>query len=571
MAEPTKKIVTEFEARIGQQTKDIRSAIDGLETTGTAARAAVKDFNKFAAESKNATKALAQFGGRGRAIAKSLKDNFEDPAERSRQALRLLRLELTAQPTRLGKVTDALQAAQFKFDRFKATLGPLAGILGGLGTAAGVAGAAIAYALGSIALDAVRAFIDANADAKAQFDRTSGAAGRLQVALGGVIFRAGELGPLMSGLAVGADKLSRAMEADVREASNLNRALTIQGEVMLDATLAAFGLLGPLAILRFEGEKDIEVQKRVNEVLAEQNKIRLEQIRLTLLHKGVTDASTGAGGGAAQGVGNRGSAGGGGGKGGKSAAAALAAEQRAFLAQDAITRKRVAEGRSPVAEAELRVLRERRELTERLAAPLNAELAAIKARNEELLKGANAEALAMRSGAVMERSFLTIADAADQARDTIASFGAATAIAFGEVAAGTSTLGDFGKAMLGALGDMASQWGQFFLLMGTGNLFIAPAIGAAQIGAGLALIGLGSFVSAKARGGAAQVGKGGGGGASAMTRDLARNMVRPDRDRDSPLTINLNIKGDVAGFAEVVNEGVRTGRIKVERQRGGRR
>ena len=552
MAEPTKKIVTEFEARIGQQTKDIRSAIDGLETTGTAARAAVKDFNKFAAESKNATKALAQFGGRGRAIAKSLKDNFEDPAERSRQALRLLRLELTAQPTRLGKVTDALQAAQFKFDRFKATLGPLAGILGGLGTAAGVAGAAIAYALGSIALDAVRAFIDANADAKAQFDRTSGAAGRLQVALGGVIFRAGELGPLMSGLAVGADKLSRVMEADVREASNLNRALTIQGEVMLDATLAAFGLLGPLAILRFEGEKDIEVQKRVNEVLAEQNKIRLEQIRLTLLHKGVTDASTGAGGGAAQGVGNRGSAGGGGGKGGKSAAAALAAEQRAFLAQDAITRKRVAEGRSPVAEAELRVLRERRELTERLAAPLNAELAAIKARNEELLKGANAEALAMRSGAVMERSFLTIADAADQARDTIASFGAATAIAFGEVAA-------------------ASQWGQFFLLMGTGNLFIAPAIGAAQIGAGLALIGLGSFVSAKARGGAAQVGKGGGGGASAMTRDLARNMVRPDRDRDSPLTINLNIKGDVAGFAEVVNEGVRTGRIKVERQRGGRR
>ena len=122
-----------------------------------------------------------------------------------------------------------------------------------------------------------------------------------------------------------------------------------------------------------------------------------------------------------------------------------------------------------------------------------------------------------RFGPAMQKMIGTLQEATDQALATAQNL---TALAIpntfsligeslGKAFAGVE---DFGKAfkegMLGMLGELASAWGRWFILVGTGNLLFGNPVGAAQIAAGIALTAFGAYLSAKAGGSNASEGGG---------------------------------------------------------------
>lgn len=135
------------------------------------------------------------------------------------------------------------------------------------------------------------------------------------------------------------------------------------------------------------------------------------------------------------------------------------------------------------------------------------------------------------------------------------------------LAAGGNGMKDFGKQVLGTLGALAIQMGQFFLLVGagmssTGALF--GLSGAGAIAAGVGLTVLGGFLQ-----GMAGEGGGGGGVASSSTSASAGGgtvspeiITQPDiQDRQPQTQVQVNVQGNVldrreSGLAivDVLNE-----------------
>jgi len=130
---------------------------------------------------------------------------------------------------------------------------------------------------------------------------------------------------------------------------------------------------------------------------------------------------------------------------------------------------------------------------------------------------------------------------AQLAADSFMQLGGSVAFAMGEMAAGASTLKDFGDTMADLAGQIAGSFGQLFVQMGAGFLLVSPGIGAGLIAAGLGLQVLSGFLSGKGSGN-----RGGGGGRSAASnagRDIAREIsrsLRPSGD-DGPAVTNIEV------------------------------
>ena len=129
---------------------------------------------------------------------------------------------------------------------------------------------------------------------------------------------------------------------------------------------------------------------------------------------------------------------------------------------------------------------------------------------------------------------------AQLAADSFMQLGGSVAFAMGEMAAGASTLKDFGDTMADLAGQIAGSFGQLFVQMGAGFLLVSPGIGAGLIAAGLGLQVLSGFLSGKGSGN-----RGGGGRSSAggAGRDIAREIsrsLRPSGD-DGPAVTNIEV------------------------------
>lgn len=120
---------------------------------------------------------------------------------------------------------------------------------------------------------------------------------------------------------------------------------------------------------------------------------------------------------------------------------------------------------------------------------------------------------------------------------------------------GENVFAAFGKAILGMFGDIALQLGQFYLLLGIGNLWLNPGAAAGQIAAGIGLSILGGALKALAGGGGggasapstASTGGGvGGGGFSSGVGDSAMGLNEPER-QDPGTQVAVNIQGNVLG------------------------
>lgn len=128
----------------------------------------------------------------------------------------------------------------------------------------------------------------------------------------------------------------------------------------------------------------------------------------------------------------------------------------------------------------------------------------------------------------------------DLAAQSFMQLGGSIAFAMGEMAAGASTLQDFGDTMADLAGQIAGSFGQLFVQMGAGFLLVSPGIGAGLIAAGLGLQVLSGFLSGKGSGN-----RGGGGrrAASNAGRDIAREIsrsLRPSGD-DGPMVTNIEV------------------------------
>lgn len=153
----------------------------------------------------------------------------------------------------------------------------------------------------------------------------------------------------------------------------------------------------------------------------------------------------------------------------------------------------------------------------------------------------------------LERSALKINAIFGDVKSTVMDFSAAfnesmngIAVGFGEslgeMLAGTGTLGDIGKVVLGSLADLAIQVGKIAIGVGLATFGIKAALQSLNpvlaIGAGVALVALGSA----AKGALSKAGSGGGGTfSSASTGGYGGGTtnVAPGSFRSQPMTINV--------------------------------
>jgi len=120
--------------------------------------------------------------------------------------------------------------------------------------------------------------------------------------------------------------------------------------------------------------------------------------------------------------------------------------------------------------------------------------------------------------------------------------GNSVAFAMGEMAAGTSTLSEFGDAMADLASRVAGDFGSLFVKMGAGFL-VTP--GMQGVGAGLIAAGLGLQVLSGFLGGKGSGNRGGGGraGSASAARDIAREVTRSLRPsgEDGPMVTNIEV------------------------------
>jgi len=136
--------------------------------------------------------------------------------------------------------------------------------------------------------------------------------------------------------------------------------------------------------------------------------------------------------------------------------------------------------------------------------------------------------LAEAAGALGAQSFMNL--------------GNSVAFAMGEMAAGTSTLSEFGDAMADLASRVAGDFGSLFVKMGAGFL-VTP--GMQGVGAGLIAAGLGLQVLSGFLGGKGSGNRGGGGraGSASAARDIAREVTRSLRPsgEDGPMVTNIEV------------------------------
>ena len=152
-------------------------------------------------------------------------------------------------------------------------------------------------------------------------------------------------------------------------------------------------------------------------------------------------------------------------------------------------------------------------------------------------------------------------------KDLLQGIGATAIEGFGALFAGGTNAKSFFGSILGSLGDLASNMGQFLLLSGTGLSALFPgAVNPGAIAAGVGLIALGGAlkaVSASSSGGSGGTTGGGGGdfSAASFVRQFSNDN---NRDEDRLVVVKMDIDGRrfVDAVAEPLNDGIRRNQIR---------
>jgi hypothetical protein len=115
---------------------------------------------------------------------------------------------------------------------------------------------------------------------------------------------------------------------------------------------------------------------------------------------------------------------------------------------------------------------------------------------------------------------------------------------------GGNAFADFGKMVLGILGDMAIQIGETLIGIGLGieklKIALGTMSGAVAIAAGFALIALGGALKAMSGGGLGGIAGGGGGGVTPVVAEPAEIVGQEDIEERKPKTeVVINVEGNV--------------------------
>ena len=171
----------------------------------------------------------------------------------------------------------------------------------------------------------------------------------------------------------------------------------------------------------------------------------------------------------------------------------------------------------------------------------------------------SADALAKK----MQASFQAIGTAA---RNGLGSAVAQSFTAFGNaIAKGQNALSAFGKAFLGAIGGVASNLGQMFILEGIAlsfDPFAPPGLGAKLIGAGVGLSIFGGLLGGLAGGGAASGASAGGvSSGTAEPYNDGTAGLNPAAVEEKTTKVNIDVQGTVLNpiqvgqqIAQILNE-----------------
>lgn len=208
----------------------------------------------------------------------------------------------------------------------------------------------------------------------------------------------------------------------------------------------------------------------------------------------------------------------------------------------------------------------RRTLVKIMKTDLDKDLAKLEVANrlrEEMEKVADASAFAGFFGFDFDLGTLQqLQSQIDTLKDSFVGLGSAVGQAFGAMIVDEYPgMKDFGNMILAQLGNMAIQWGSFFMLIGAGLSFIGGG-GAALIGIGLGLTMLGGALTALSQRGGNQP-KGAGGGAAAFDPASMARDILPTGDERKETIVQVFVAGDQIRdpIWRTVNEGIRTNRI----------
>lgn len=546
MADFTTTIVTRFEVEADQQNAELAEVSKKMEALGRKIEKSTDGFDKLRSAVDATGDRLRIFGVRGRKIADAIEDNIEDPVERARMAMKLFREETNRTPTKLDKLNGMLGRSKARWEIFNARLG----LAGPLLLGAGAAALGAATAIGVKLVDAIKAYIAVTPKAKADSDRLSKSMSRLEETVGGVAFRTLDLGDAMQGAAHIIDgPMAHAVRSLERDLSRLNTTLKGIPQGLLIGLLGGGGLqlLGQIG----EAErKRSAAAKRRAEGAVRGNLARAFAGGATGtsgLVRGSTVRRGGGGGGRRRPVEQPGSR-----------TISLADRIRQDDAALAAQAGRRQDGISAIAaQSDL--------------ATYGAQMDEIREKNRRLLTETAGGVGKVRTEvaaaqAPMLTLMQTLASGAELARDQFVGLGGAIGSALGTLVVGKSTIGDFGKSMLGVLGSIATQWGTFFLTAGSGFAFLPGGQGASpgMIAAGIGLTALGAGISALSSGSSGRTASRGASGTAAA--DVARDIVRPRDDEPRETTIQVFVAGDQIRepIWKVVREGVRTGHLQTQ-------
>jgi hypothetical protein len=603
MAEPEVTIVTRFRAETKDQNDALEKMSQDMSAMAKNLDKSVEGFDRLRSVTDGAVDRLKIFGKRGEMMANAINRGIVDPAQRAAKAMSVFEKE-AARMARgekalrgFNSMEGAFRKVRMEMDLFFAGFGELGPVV----KAATAAYFALAAAIGGKLLQATIKHIKASDEHKHALSELEAAVADLEKSFVTAIFSADELNTGMTTLTTSLKTLKNlAIETD-GEMSALGRTLlnlaypvttlapifsflgeaidiahraikTVTGSVtkffdklipglgdFRDAIISLLvidpgGTAAPLAksytakYLKTKKEFDLAVAKADREAFEKRKAeiAKFEKELQELLNKPVVDPYDKK---------DRGR------KGKDPADVALQSLnrgiQQGFRRAERVNKKLFTQ-QEEFAKKQEDIDRKRREDFER----------AMEARNKEIkefeAKTLDARPLAESLGIeTTKEGLISLQGTIDQTKDKLLNMGVSMASSVmqgvGAMAHGSKSLSEFGDDMATALGGMAVQWGEFFLGVGGGMLFIPgmAGTGAGLILAGLGLTALGGYLGALGKGPSATA------SSSTDTRAMARDIL-PKEDRQRETYVQVFVAGDQIRdpIWRTMNEGIRTGRVQ---------
>jgi hypothetical protein len=534
MAEFTSTIVTRFEVEAENQNQQLGEVSSRLEKVGKELEKSTDGFDKLRSAVDATGDRLRIFGKKGKAIADAIEDNIADPIERARLSMKHFRIMTSRTETGVGKFGKALgrfkvdvAVADQQFSEFGLSFARM-----------GIAAAAAGAALVAFGVKSVGAFIAKNVEAKESTDGLTAAFTTLQEEVGGLIFQRAGLGGFFDDMSTGlhgvADEvreINRLMDAGefmnaVRILTGINRApsnsetiLTGGGGSVTTTTTESKGMKpGSPEYIAFQARRQRESD-------------RMEAAAQRELD-GFASKPKGRGG-----------------RGGGGRAAARARERDARVGSLAALNSQKARS-------------DARERSRLASLDGSAGIGAIASSLDAAFDSTRDAAISMSADSLsaMARLNTAVSDAipevltlGDVVKDNLGGafldLGINMTQAFGALAVGKSSFGEFAASALNNLGAIAVQLGTLLVGAGSGFALIpgfqasagAVAFGVGLIAAGGAMQAIGPNTST---GGGGTARGGGGLQTSSIASSLARDLVSRDDGEGQMIALDINIAGE---------------------------